>query len=124
MQDQEACVNDGLSHQRNIVEHVLGLVDAGGGIDIATKGGTYALEPVENALPREVLCSIETHVLKEMSETILIWGFLDSAHICGQVELCPLGGLVIVADVIGQAVVERSLTNRRIVRKLLGTSHV
>ena len=124
VQDQQAGIDHALTDQRDVVEHVLGLLDAGGSIDIAAEGGTDALEPVQDAFLREILRAIEAHVLQEVGETVLVRGLLDGADIGGQVEFRPSLRLFIVTDVIGQAIVQLPFADGGIIRKLrhlLGT---
>ena len=124
VQDQQAGINHALTDQRDVVEHVLGLLDAGGSIDIAAEGSTDALEPVQDAFLREILRAIEAHVLQEVGEAVLVRGLLDGADVGGQVEFRPSLRLFIVTDVIGQAIVQLPFADGGIIRKLrhlLGT---
>ena len=52
-----------------------------------------------------------------MRETVLVRFLLDGAHIRGEVEFRALGRKGIVADVIGESVVQVSDADGRIVRK-------
>ena len=118
VQDEQAGVNHGRAEQRDVVEHVLRLLDAGGGVDIAAEGGADALKPVQDALLREVLRAVEAHVLEEVSQTVLVRGLLDRAHVGRQVEFGPSFGSFIVQDIISQAIVQLSLADGRVVGKL------
>ena len=122
VQDQKAGVHDRLPHQRNIIEHVGGLVNACGGVDIASERGSDALQPVQDLLVREVLGAVEAHVLKEVRETVLVRGLLNGSDIRGEVKLSPAGRLVIVSDVIGQTVLQLADLDRRVIRQLLHLS--
>ena len=119
VEDKEAGVDNGLADKRDVVQHVLGLLDAGGSIDIAAEGGADALKPVEDALAGEILGAVEAHVLEEVSQSVLVGLFLDSTYVGGEVELGTLLGLFVMTDVIGQAVLKFTRAHCRVVGKLL-----
>ena len=106
MQNKKTRVNDTLAYDRNIVEHILCLLEACRCIDIAAELGTDTAQVVEQCLVGEILCTVEAHVLKEVSKTILVIGLLESTHIGCQIELGTLGRLVVVTDVVCQAILE------------------
>ena len=122
VQDQKTGVHDRLPHQRNIIEHVGGLVNACGGVDIASERSPDALKPVQDALVREILRAVEAHVLKEVRETILVGSLLNRSDVGRKVEFRPARRLVIVSDVIGQTVLQLADLDRRVIRKLLHLS--
>ncbi len=53
-----------------------------------------------------MLTTVESHVLEEVSETALGVVFLNRTYLLSDVEVCLVLGFLIVADVVGQAVVE------------------
>ena len=53
-----------------------------------------------------MLGTIESHVLKEMGETVLVILLEDSTYGLRDMELGTLLRLLIVADVVGQSVVQ------------------
>ena len=62
-------------------------------------------------------------MLEEVGQTVLVGSFLDCTHVGSKIELCPLGRLVVVTDVISHSVVEFANLNGRIVGKsVLGAS--
>ena len=117
--DEDAGVHDGGTDQRDVVEQVDGLLHARGGVHVAAEGGADALQPVEDALAGEVLGAVETHMLEEVRQAVLVGQLLQGAHVGGQVELGPLGGFLVVTDVIGQAVVKLADAGLGVVGKLL-----
>ena len=117
--DEDAGVDDGRTHQGNVVEQVDGLLNARGGVHVAAEGSANALQPVEDALAGEVLGAIEAHVLQEVGEAVLVGQLLQGADVGRQVELGPLGGLLVVTDVVSQSVVKLADAGGRIVGKLL-----
>ena len=118
VKDEQAGVNDRLSHQWDVIQHVLSLVYSCRGIHVASERSADALKPVQDALSREILGAIEAHVLKEMSQAVLVRSLLDSADICGKIELSPLGRLVVMPYVICQAIVKLTNADCRIVWQL------
>ena len=122
VQDQKAGVHHRFPYQRNIIEHIGGLIDTCGGVDIASERSPDALKPVKDALLREVLGTIEAHVLKEVRETILVGSLLNRSDVGRKVEFRPARRLVIVSDVIGQTVLQLADLDRRVIRKLLHLS--
>ena len=98
--DEQARIHHGVADERDVVEQVDGLLHAGGGVDVASKGGADAFQPVQDPLAGEVLGAVEAHMLQEVGQTVLVRGLLQGTDVGRQVELRPLGGLVIVADVI------------------------
>ena len=58
-------------------------------------------------------------MFEEVREAVLVGQLLQGAHVGGQVELGPLGGLLVVTDVIGQAVVKLADAGLGVVGKLL-----
>ena len=63
-------------------------------------------------------------MLKEVGKTVLVGCLLNCSNISRQIELGPLGWLVIMTDVIGQTVVESTFPHGRVVRKLLSVSDI
>ena len=117
MHNEDAGIHDAGTRQRNVVEHIDGLLHAGGRVDIAAEGSADALQPVQNALVREVLGPVEAHMLEEMGQAVLVRRLLDGAHIGGQIEFGPSCGLVVVTDVVGHAVFEFAYLCGRIIRQ-------
>jgi integrase/recombinase XerD len=54
----------------------------------------------------EVLCAVEAHVFEEVSQTTLRLFLLDSAHFLCNVEVGTVLRPVVVADVVGQTIVQ------------------
>ena len=106
-EDHEAAVHHAGTGNRDIVEHVLRLFKARGGVDITAEFRADGTQIVQDGLVREVLGSVEAHVLQEVGQTVLCRIlFLNSSHIGGQIELCTAGGKLIVTDEIGETVVQ------------------
>ena len=114
-QDHQTRINDRRALDGNVVEHVLGFLEAGGGVHVPAEFGADGTEIVQDAFVGEMRGAVEAHVLQEMRETVLVGGFLDGAHIGGKVELRPALGELVVADVIGKSVFEMAHADRRII---------
>ena len=114
-QDHQAGVHDGFALDGDIVQHVLGFLETGGGVDVPAEFRADGAEIVQDALVGEVRRSIEAHVLKEVREAVLVWGFLDGADVGGKIEFRPPRRKLVVADVIGKSVFQVSYADRRIV---------
>ena len=119
--DEETRVYDALTNDRNIVEHVLCLLEACGSIDVSAELGTDALKPVEKSLSREILCTVEAHMLEEVCKTILVILFLVCTYVSSEIELCSLSRLVVMTDVVSHSVLKLSNLYLRIVRKWILT---
>ena len=106
-QDHQAAVHNALALYRDVVEHVLRLLKAGGSIDVAAELCADAAKIIQDPLAGEVLGSVEAHVLQEMGQAVLLrLNLLDGTHIGGQVEFGTSLGELIVADVVGESVVQ------------------
>ena len=121
MEDEKARVKDALPYYRDVVEHVLCLLEACRSVDVASELSSDALEPVEELLSREVFRTVEAHVLKEVCKTVLVVFLLEGSDVSGKIEFCPLSRLVVVADVIGHAVLKLSCSYCRVVWKWILT---
>ena len=53
-----------------------------------------------------MLGPIEAHVLQEVGKTVLVRRFLNGTYVGGQIELGPSLGQFVVADVIGETIVQ------------------
>ena len=118
-EDEQAAVGHALTLHGDVVEHVLCLLKAGGRVDVAAELGSDALEVVEYALAGEALGAVEAHVLEEVGETVLVGSLEDTSGLGGQIELGPVFGKRVLADVIGESIVELTNLHGGIVRKRL-----
>ena len=119
MHHQESGVHDALTVGRHIREAVHRLVDRGVGVDISTEIDTYRLEIIDDSFSREVLRSVERHVLQEVRQTVLVILLEDSAYRLRDMELGTLFRLLVMTDVIGQSVIQLTVTDLRIHRHFL-----
>ncbi len=117
VEHEQTGVYDALAYHRYVVKHVCRLLDTGSRIDIVSEIGSYALKIFQKQLSREILGSVEAHVLEEVSQTVLVRGLLDCAHMRCKIKFRPLGRFVIVLDVISQAIVQLAYTDSLVVRQ-------
>ena len=116
---EQACVHYARACNRYVVEHICGLFHSGGGVDVTPEFRPDALEVVQYLLVREISGAVEAHVLEEMCEPVLVRSLLYGPDIGGQIEFRSALGLVVVPYVIGESIVQLSLADSGIVRKLL-----
>ena len=114
-EDHQARVHDGGALDGDVVEHVLGFLEARGGVHVPAEFGADGTEIVQDALVGEMRGAVEAHMLQEMRETVLVGGLLDGADVGGEVEFRPAFRELVVADVVGEPVVQMAHADRRIV---------
>ena len=90
----------------HVADAIHRLVDRGVGIQVATEVNTNATGKVEQCRVGEMLRTVEGHVLQEVGQTALVFVFLDRAHALGDVEVGHVLGPVVLADVVGQTIVQ------------------
>ena len=106
LQNQHARVEGRLASRGNIADAVNRLVNAGVGIEVAAKLHAQRTGELNQVVALEVLRTIEGHVLQEVSQAALALLLLDGAHALGNVEISHMLRPFVVADVIGQTIVE------------------
>ena len=108
LEHEQARVEGALASGGHVVDVIDGLGEVGVGIHIGTEVQTDPLDEVHNAvaLAVEVLTAVEGHVLQEVGQTVLVVLLLHGAHALGDVEVGTVLGIIVVTDVIGQAVVQ------------------
>ena len=94
-----------------IIYIIYGLVDACVGIEVVAKLHADALAVFYHAVAGEVLCAVEAHVLKEVSQTALVLFFKNRAHTLCDVEVCLTLWLGVVAYVVRQTIVQLANAN-------------
>ena len=101
---------EGLLHHLHRVEGhgelVHGLVEAGVGVEVGPGAQSHRLEVGPQLLLLEVGGAVESHVLGEVGQPLLLVGLQNRAHVEGQTQLGPVLGLGVGPDDVAQAVVE------------------
>ena len=110
MQDQQTGVYYTYIVGRYVADSVYCFVDTGVRIQVCSELDTFGFTPRHDAqsgfITREVLCPIEGHMLKEVSQTALLRFFKDGTHFLCNVEFDAFFWKCIVSDVISKPVVK------------------
>ena len=110
VEHQQAGVENPFALQGCRADMVDGLVDGGIGVEVGAELDTDGLAPGYDAqlavLAGKVLCAVEGHVLQEVGQTALAGLLKNGTYALGDVEVGKALLLGIVAQVVGQAVVE------------------
>ena len=105
--DEERPVDDGGIVGGNL-QLVDRLVEARVGIDMRAEAHARRLQERDDVLLREVSRAVESHVLDEVREPSLIVVFENRSRVDHQPELGAALRLLILADVVAQAVRQRA----------------
>ena len=106
VQDQQTGIDDTLTIQRHARHIVAGLLLSGESVEVSTELHTHLLQVVDQHLAGQVLRAIESHMLQEVSQTLLVILLLNSTHVVQNVELGLISGLGIATYVVGHTVVQ------------------
>ena len=110
MQDQQTRVYYTDVVGRYIADSVYCFVDTGVCIQVCSELDTFSLTPRHDAqsgfITREVFCSVESHVFKEVSQTALLRLFKDGTHFLCNVKFDAFFWECVVSDVISKPVVK------------------
>ena len=117
MENPQAGIDGGRNlSNRYIVDVVDCLINAGVGIEVLTELDTDALAVLDEGIAREMLSSVEAHVLEEVGEAPLVLFFQDGTDLLGDVEVRLACRLAVFPDIIGKSVLELADLHRRIDR--------
>ena len=97
---QQRRVNDSLADGRHVRQTINGLVNRRVCVDISAEIHTDRLEIIDDTFARKMLRTIESHVLQEVRQTILVILFQHSTYGLCDVEIAALFWLLVVTDVI------------------------
>ena len=103
-EDEQTGVECGDRVCRHVVNVVHCLVDGGVGIEVTTELDALRAAPLDEVIAFEMVGTIESHVLKEVSETALVLVLFKGAHFLGDVEVGTMLRPVVVADDVSQSV--------------------
>ena len=110
VQDQQTRVYDVDVVGGHVADVVYSLVYCCIGVQVGTELDTFGFTPRYDAqtcfIPGEVLCTVESHVLQEVSQSALLRFFQDGTNFLCDVEFYSLLGTSIVANVVSQSVVQ------------------
>ena len=105
-EDEEAGVDIGDVGGGYVVNVVDGLVGRGVGVEVLSELYADAFAILDEAVSGEVFAAVEGHVLKEVCQTALTLFFLYCTDLLCNVEVGLVLGLFVVADVVGEPIVE------------------
>ena len=111
LEDEHTRVNGRNTCRRHVFNVIHRLVGGGIGIQVPAILHTYRLQVFLQLIVLEVLSTIESHVLEQVSKTALVFILLHRPYFLCDVETRHMLRIVVMADVIGQSVVECSLTH-------------
>ena len=86
-------------------------MSTGIGVQVLTEFHPDTLQVLLQCITGEVGRSIETHVFQEVGKAALVGFFLNGAYLLGNVKVGPVCRLAVLADIIGQSVVQLSDTD-------------
>ena len=98
---------------------IAGLAFGGEGVHIRPKTYAVSAKELKHLLIRKMLYPVESHVLKKMSQSVLIVFFLKRSNIMDNVEVSHSGGVGVMPDVVCQSVVECSCLDLSVHRQRL-----
>ena len=99
------------------LQDVDGLIETGVGVQIGPEAHADGLQVVHQFLAGEVGCAVESHVLGEVGQPLLVVVLQHGASIDDEAELGPLAGFVVHPDEIAQTVVQDTGVDPGIVGK-------
>ena len=106
------CVFENLGIVSRHLEEIDRGVEAGRGVQVRAKRAADRLEVVDDLLLGEALRAVEGHVLDEVGQPALLLLLEDGAGLHDQRKVGPVARLLVVPDVVGQAVAERAAGDR------------
>ncbi len=111
VQDQQGRVDHALAGgavhlDGHVGQTVGGLVPAGGGIEVVAELDADLLGVFDHLLAGQVLRAVEGHVLQEVGQTLLVVLLLNGADIIQNPEVGHVLRLLVVADVVGHAILQ------------------
>ena len=106
VQNQQTGVDDTLAIQGHARHVVAGLLLCSECVEVSTKLHTHLLQVVDQHLVGQVLCAVESHMLQEVGQTLLVVLLLNSTYVVQNVELGLLFGLGIATNIVGHTVVQ------------------
>ena len=119
VQNHQRRIHNALACYGHIGHIVLRVVPRSTCIEVGTELNADLLQILDQRLAGVVLRTVEGHVLKEVSQTLLVVILLDGTHIVQDVELGHTLGFLVVTDVVGKSVLQHTLAHGGIGGKLL-----
>ena len=108
LEDYQSSIHKVLPVCRNGAQSVDRTLNAGHRVYVGTEDQAVLLKVAHHGVSREILVSVETHVLQEMGQTSLGRGLVDCTYIGGNIEFSPVLRIGIMLNKIGKAIVQVS----------------
>ena len=93
------------------VDIVDGLVERSVGVDVAAELHTVLLQFLDHGVVGVAFDAVEGHVLTEVGQTLLVVALHDGTGVTDQTELNHVLRFLVVADVVGEAVVQLTIAD-------------
>ena len=111
IKDQQCRIDNFRVGCGHFLEHVIGFIAAGEGIDLRAELHADRLEVIDNGFFVEVLRAIEGHMLGEVGQAILVRIFGSGADIDYEVKFSPFFRLPVFPHIVGHTVIELAVDN-------------
>ena len=106
VQNQQGAVHDALADGRHVADVIHGLVPRGSGVEVGAELHADFLQVFDDHFTRQILRTVEGHVLQEVGETLLVVVLLDGADVVQDIEVGLVLRLFVMADVVGHPVLQ------------------
>ena len=116
VQDEQTGIDGSCNLDIDVIDVVDGLFERGISVEILAELHADALQILLQGIAREVRCAVEAHVLEEVSQAALVVFLLHRADTLSNVEVTTLLGPFIMADEIGETVVQLACLDSRVKR--------
>ncbi len=113
---QQAAVLYRCAGNRYVRYVVYGFIEAGVCVQVVPEFDSDGLKVVDDSLSGEILSAVEAHMFKEVGEAALVVFFEHGAYFLSYVEIGLSLWAVVVADIVGEPVVEVAYADLRIFR--------
>ena len=104
VQDHQHGIHERIPYERHLVYVVAGLFARSERIHVRPESHAIFPEKFQQGCLRIVFQAVEGHVLKKMSQAVLIVVFLQGAHIVDYIEIGYSFFVDVLPDVVGEAV--------------------
>ena len=116
VQHQQTRVDDAVAYHRHVGDVVHRLVQRGICIQVLAELHADFLQILPQQVAGEMRRTVKAHVLQEVRQTALVVLFQNGTHVLRNVEIGPLFGQLVMADVIRQSVFQFPDTHVRVGR--------
>ena len=119
MQHQKCRIHQILVGGRDIAHEVHRFIERGVRVNVGAKLDPVVLQVIEHCFPGKVFSPVKCHMFQEVSQSGLIIFLLHRPHLLRDVEVGPVFGQLVMADVVGEPVLECAGPHVRVHRQWL-----